>query len=68
MLENVHANIQSIKDCLKEYSTWGETHIMDICTGKEHVIPWGITEYFFFFIFILLVVFLLTIIVCVVNS
>ena len=41
-----NVNIQQIQACLKEYSTWGETHIVDICTGAQRVIPWGVDVWF----------------------
>ncbi len=41
----INANIQHIGDCLQRYSTWGENHIVNICSGQNYTIPWGIDSY-----------------------
>lgn len=41
----INANIHQIEACLKEYSEWGTRHIVDICTDKTYVVPWGIGDY-----------------------
>lgn len=53
----IDANIQQIKDCLKEYNTWNQTHVVNICTGKDNIIPWGIDCYIMGSIFIIFFIF-----------
>lgn len=42
---NIQANIQHIGDCLHQYHTWGEKHIVNICSGQTNTIPWGVDTY-----------------------
>lgn len=56
---NIDANIQQIRDCLQKYSTWGENHIINICTDKHSIVPWGIEVYLvapFVILFLLILV------------
>mgnify|MGYP000299819267 CR=1 FL=1 len=53
---NIQANIQQIRDCLQKYSTWGENHIINICSGQTHVIPWGIEDYLLIMILIFILI------------
>ena len=63
-------NIQQIEACLKNYDTWGNKHIINICSGQTDVIPWGIGDFFgvsmlaiFCLIMVLLILLLIVIII-----
>jgi len=47
-------NIQQIEACLKIYDTWGNKHIINICSGQTDVIPWGIGDFFALFLIAML--------------
>lgn len=45
MTIGIDTKTQSLQDCLKSASSFGETTYYNICDGTQHVIPWGLGDY-----------------------
>lgn len=42
-------------ECIKQYSSWGTTHYVNICNGEKHDVNWGVGEYFCIFLILVLI-------------